>query len=146
MFSTFLINLAKCYVGYPLKTLAQLQKTRGIASSSTAGNMLFHMAQDRAFRVRSGNERGTILPITSQCTMCYFKVKQLNNVALKSELFFHTIDKYKFIYSFEAFLCEQRTYFVHKMEILCTKGDGCSPISRKQTSPVLWHGVSALAT
>lgn len=128
-----------------LRRWRSYKKQGGIASSSTAGNMLFHMAQDRAFRVRSGNERGTILPITSQCTMCYFKVKQLNNVALKSELFFHTIDKYKFIYSFEAFLCEQRTYFVHKMEILCTKGDGCSPISR-QTSPVLWHGVSALAT
>lgn len=119
MFPTFLINLAKCYVGYPLKTLAQLQKTRGIASSSTAGNMLFHMAQDRAFRVRSGNERGTILPITSQCTMCYFKVKQLNNVALKSELLSIQLTNTNVFIVLKHF-------YVNKELILCIKWKSCA--------------------
>lgn len=119
MFSTFLINLAKCYVGYPLKMLAQLQKTRRIASSSTAGNMLFHMAQDRAFRVWSGNERGTILPITSQCTMCYFKVKQLNNVALKSELLSIQLTNTNVFIVLKHF-------YVNKELILCIKWKSCA--------------------
>lgn len=102
-----------------LRRWRSYKKQGGIASSSTAGNMLFHMAQDRAFRVRSGNERGTILPITSQCTMCYFKVKQLNNVALKSELLSIQLTNTNVFIVLKHF-------YVNKELILCIKWKSCA--------------------